>query len=91
MSQAMPGTTLSRVGPNNARPASKQAAVLCFKKEFGMRSIKDILLLDTVLEVEPCSFLWKLLSGVLRPDFQAMKIPGSPTGPANFQLNVQIN
>lgn len=47
-----------------------------------MWSINYILLLDTVLEMEPLSFLWKMLSGALKQmklDFPAMKIPGSPT------------
>ena len=39
-----------------------------------MQFIKDVLLLDTVLKVESCSFPWKPLSGVLKPkkvDFPA--------------------
>lgn len=44
----------------------------------------------TVLEAESCSFLWKLLCGVLKPtklDFLARKTPGSLTELANFQLS----
>ena len=33
-------------------------------KNVGCHLLKDVSLLDTVLEVEPCSLLWKLLSGV---------------------------
>ena len=50
---------------------------------------KDVLLLDAGLEVEPCLFLWKLLSGVLKLkklNFPAMKTPGLPTELADFQF-----
>ena len=60
------------------------------KKGFGMWSI---VLWDTVLEVEPHSSLWKLLSGVLKPkklDFPAMKIPGLPTELAYFRSSTWL-
>ena len=50
---------------------------------------EDVLLLDAGLEVEPCLFLWKLLSGVLKLkklNFPAMKTPGLPTELADFQF-----
>ena len=49
--------------------------------------------LDTVLVVESCSFLWKLLSGVLKPkkhNFPGMKIPASLTEPANVQFSTRL-
>ena len=52
-----------------------------------MQSVKDILILDTVLEAEPLSFLWKLLSGVLKLEkfnFTFMTIPVLQIEAANF-------
>ena len=49
-----------------------------------MRLLKDVLLLDTVLEAESHSFLWKLPRSVLETkkfNSPAIKTPGSP---ANF-------
>ena len=45
--------------------------------------------MDTALKVEPCSFLRKMLSDVLKLkklNFAAVKIPGSQTEPANSAL-----
>ena len=50
-------------------------------------------ILDAVLEVELRSFLWNLLSVVLKQkkfDFPGMKAPGSPTEPANFKFSTWL-
>ena len=47
----------------------------------------------TVLEAEPRSSLWKLLTGVLKPklfDFPDVKLPGSPTEPSNFWFRAEL-
>lgn len=55
------------------------------RKEFGMQCIKDILLLDKVLEVKPNLFSWRLLS-----DFPGKKISGSPVKLVNFQFSAWL-
>ena len=60
------------------------------RKELDMQSTKDVLLLNTVLEGEPRSSLWKLLNAVLKPktlDFRDIIIPGSPNKVANFRFS----
>ena len=50
---------------------SQQTAVWCSFSHSpfftGQKIPRNVLVLDTTLEVEPRSFLWKLLSGVLKP------------------------
>lgn len=45
-------------------------------KDFGIRSLQDVLLMDTVLELEV--EVERCLKAIKKLDFPAVKIPGSP-------------
>ena len=53
-----------------------------------MQSMNDIFLLDTVLEAEPHSFLWKLFSDVLSP--KKIDLPGYKNTRITNQKKAQI-